>query len=68
MSEWQTIDSAPRDVVINTKIDGSGGPRNIQKLIARQRNSACRVMWFLPDESMYVYYSPTHWQITDEQP
>ena len=52
---WQTIDSAPEHIVVMTKIDDAEGPRNVQKLIRQGR------LWFFPDYSMYVYYTPTHW-------
>lgn len=46
----------PEGVVVQTKIDDERGCRNEQplKLIGN--------MWFLPDGSMYVYYTPTHWR------
>lgn len=53
---WWPIDSAPEDVVVNTKISDIGGDRNEQKLKRKGR------LWFFPDGSMYVYYTPTHWQ------
>jgi hypothetical protein len=43
-------------VVVMTKIDDEKGPRNEQPL-KRQNN-----LWFYPDGSMYVYYTPTHWR------
>lgn len=43
-------------VVVQTKIDTAEGCRNEQSL-KRQGN-----LWFIPDGSMYVYYSPTHWR------
>lgn len=47
----------PKDgVVVMTKIDGDGNPRNEQPLKLSGR------LWFLPDGSMYVYYTPTHWR------
>jgi hypothetical protein len=46
----------PEGVVVNTKIDDSKGVRNVQTL-KRKAN-----LWFYPDDSMYVYYTPTHWQ------
>ena len=55
MSEWQPIETAPEGEEIMTKIDDKGGERNKQSL-KRQRN-----LWFFPDMSMYVYYTPTHW-------
>jgi hypothetical protein len=55
MTFWKTIDSAPKDAVVLTKIDDSRGERNVQKLKRRGR------LWFVPDGSTYVYYSPTHW-------
>lgn len=45
----------PQGVVVNTKISDENGDRNEQKL-KLSGNS-----WFVPDGSVYVYYSPTHW-------
>lgn len=45
----------PEGEVVNTKIDDGKGVRNVQALKRRGR------LWFLPDGSMYVYYTPTHW-------
>ncbi len=45
----------PNGVVVNTKISDASGERNEQKL---KRNNN---LWFFPDGSMYVYYTPTHW-------
>ena len=56
MSGWQPIETAPENVVVNTKIDDVRGVRNVCTLKRRGR------LWFFPDESMYVYYEPTHWQ------
>lgn len=39
-----------------TKVDDEKGVRNEQEL-KRQGN-----LWFVPDGSMYVYYTPTHWR------
>ncbi len=62
MNAWKPIRSAPLGRVVETKIDDGHGSRNETTLIARQRAPGCRVMWFFPDESMYVYYEPTHWR------
>lgn len=53
---WKTIDSAPEGVVVLTKIDDERGERNVRELKRSGR------LWFLPDDSMYVYYTPTHWK------
>ena len=53
---WNSISTAPEDEVVLTKIDDRDGERNVQKLI-KYRN-----LWFFPDKSMYVYYTPTHWK------
>jgi len=45
----------PENQNVMTKIDDSNGCRNEQKLMRQGR------LWFLPDGSMYVYYTPTHW-------
>lgn len=52
---WKTINSAPEGVIIKTKVDDVNGVRNEQTLI-KQGN-----LFFTPDKSMYVYYTPTHW-------
>lgn len=46
----------PQDVDVETKIDDERGVRNVQKL---RRHSN---LWWFPDMSMYIYYSPTHWR------
>ncbi|MFL9943666.1 hypothetical protein [Paraburkholderia graminis] len=56
MSEWQPTSAAPEGVVLMTKIDDECGTRNEQPLKRRGN------LWFLPDDSMYVYYTPTHWK------
>lgn len=53
---WQTIETAPEGEVIRTIIIDDGGPRNLANLIRKGR------LWFFPDMSMYVYYTPTHWR------
>lgn len=56
MKHWQTINSAPEDKIIWTKLeDNYGFTQNVQQLI-KQGN-----LWFIPDKSVYVYYTPTHW-------
>lgn len=42
--------------IVTTCIRDAAGTRNEQEL-KRQGN-----LWFLPDGSMYVYYTPTHWK------
>jgi hypothetical protein len=58
MSEWEScgFNPPPNDMVVETKIDDGRGVRNIARL--RRRGA----LWFLPDDSMYVYYAPTHWR------
>jgi hypothetical protein len=48
----------PIGVVVETKIDDADGCRNEQQL---KRGGNGR-LWFYPDGSMYVYYTPTHWR------
>lgn len=52
--KWiKIVDRLPQEEVeVETKIEG----RNIQRL-KRLKN-----LWFLPDMSTYVYYTPTHWR------
>lgn len=56
MAEWQTIDTAPNGEVVDTTIIDGEGQRNTQPLLRDGR------LWFYPDRSMYVYYTPTHWR------
>ena len=56
---WQPISTAPDGFTVETKIDDEKGVRNVQPL-KRQGN-----LWFYPDGSMYVYYTPTHWRPTN---
>lgn len=53
---WQSIESAPEGVEVETRIADAAGERNVQSLVRRGR------LWFFPDMSMYVYYTPTHWR------
>jgi hypothetical protein len=46
----------PEGAVVATKIDDGTGVRNEQPLKRVGR------LWFFPDGSMYVYYTPTHWR------
>lgn len=59
MAEWKSISSAPEGVVVMTRINDEHGIRNVQSLKRRGR------LWFVPDDSMYVYYSPTEWRSLD---
>ena len=52
----RTTDSLPPDrTEVWTKLDDKLGVRNVQTL--RRRGN----LWFHPDDSMYVYFTPTHW-------
>lgn len=42
--------------VVETKIHDGNGCRN-QTTLKRKG-----ILWFFPDDSMYVYYTPTHWR------
>lgn len=46
----------PENIVVETKIDDGKGVRNQGKLKRKGK------LWFFPDNSMYVYYTPTHWR------
>lgn len=46
-----------RGIVVDTKIDDANGVRNERPL---KRGSGS--LWFVPDDSIYVYYQPTHWR------
>jgi hypothetical protein len=53
--EWLPATAAPEGVEVMTKIDDGNGVRNVQSLTRRGN------LWFYPDMSMYVYYTPTHY-------
>ncbi len=58
----KTSDRLPDDgVVVETKIDTEDGCRNASTL--KRKGS----LWFLPDDSMYVYYTPTHWRYSNAE-
>lgn len=59
MDNWETIESAPDRIVVETKIDDEDGLRNEQRLMRRGN------LWWLPSGEMYVYYTPTHWRSID---
>lgn len=57
-SRWISTEEElpPENVSVDTKIDDSRGIRNETHLVRRNN------LWFFPDFSMYVYYTPTHWR------
>ena len=59
--EWNRCDHVdpPVGQVVDTKIDDEHGCRNEQPL---KRTESGGKLWFFPDESMCVYYTPTHWR------
>jgi hypothetical protein len=46
----------PDKALVETKIDDERGCRNEQQLQLHNN------LWWHPDMSMYVYYTPTHWR------
>ena len=63
MKDWiKTSEQLPpENVVVETKIHDEKGFRNETTLL-RQGN-----LWFFPDKSMYVYYTPTHWKSAEQK-
>lgn len=59
--EWHEIKLAPVGEVVETKIDDERGERN-HSILKRQGN-----LWFTPDGSMYVYYTPTHFRFLNSE-
>lgn len=55
---WKKISEVhpPKNQVVMTKIDDGKGTRNEQALKFDGN------LWWLPDGSVYVYYTPTHWK------
>ena len=56
--DWKSpkYETPPDGVVVNTM--NSGGQVSQLKVM--------RGLWFVPDGSMYVYYTPTFWQTIEE--
>lgn len=56
--EWISVseEKPPQNTVVDTKVDDKDGIRNEQKLQLKSR------MWWHPDGSIFVYYTPTHWK------
>ena len=50
----------PNNLEVMTKIDDEKGCR-CEEILRRQNR-----LWFFPDYSMYIYYTPTHWSYIDE--
>lgn len=61
MNDWIPTNRQlpPKWQVVDTKIDDAKGCRNEGKLKLHDGQR----LWFVPDGSMYVYYTPTHWRI-----
>jgi hypothetical protein len=62
--DWKRVQTIvpSNGVVVETKIDDERGERNVAKLKRQNR------LWFMPDGSMYVYYTPTHWRPLSPSP
>lgn len=58
---WQPIETAPEGEVVMTAIIDKTEQRNTADLVRKGR------LWFFPDMSMYVYYTPTHWRRSSSQ-
>jgi hypothetical protein len=58
MKEWiKCLDRLPKEgLIVETKIDDYDGVRNEQDL------KIIGSLWWFTDNSMYIYYSPTHWR------
>ncbi|MDD3644378.1 MAG: hypothetical protein PHR19_02500 [Bacteroidales bacterium] len=58
MKEWiKCSDRLPKEcLIVETKIDDNDGLRNEQDL------KIIGSLWWLADNSVYVYYKPTHWR------
>ena len=52
----------PVGLCVETKISDERGERNVQPLICRD------YLWWFSDQSMYIYYSPTHWRLRANEP
>lgn len=55
--DWRLAKEAPDGVPVLTAIIEKGRRRNVTDLVRKGR------LWFFPDMSMYVYYTPTHFAL-----
>ncbi len=62
MADWIEVEAQkpPENKVVKTKIDDEKGIRNETELIYSHG------LWWFPDWSMYVYYTPTHWRVLND--
>lgn len=69
MKRWRKCSDElpPTDLVVHTKIDDGKGCRNETKLKRYQSAPGKASLWFFPDSSMYVYYTPTHWALIEDE-
>lgn len=63
-NEWINVRDQipPQNMVVDTKIDDKDGVRNHQLLKLNGK------LWYFKDDSMYVYYCPTHWRHIELSP
>ena len=63
MNSWIRTDQElpPKNVEVETMIADRKGKRNQTTLIHYEG------LWFFPDMSIYVYYTPTHWRYTKKE-
>lgn len=61
MTNWirTSIRVPPEGELVDTKIDDISGPRNERRMTRRGQ------LWFPKGESMYAYFTPTHWRPVD---
>ncbi len=51
-TNWKPASEAPEGVVVETRVNDG----EVTKLKRRKR------LWFVPDGTMYVYFTPTHYR------
>lgn len=58
MPTWKKItdEHPPTKKVLKTKIVAEDGSERMEQELILDNG-----LWWLPDKSMYVYYTPTHW-------
>lgn len=57
-NKWVKVSEIPppENLIVDTKLDDQYGDRLHQKLKRKGR------LFFFEDDSIYVYYTPTHWK------
>lgn len=55
------MSSSPKHPLFDAYVEACNYPGKLDEQTLKRRGK----LWFTPDETMYVYYTPTHWRYAD---